>query len=97
MNYLELLEELLENKRLEVAEGSAVSCAETINLSISRVAAGQTLITFSSPYPYLLISKLGPVRISEIKRKVNSISINKESYTLSIDDFPDITKSRTDS
>jgi len=94
MDYLKLLEELLEKKRLEVSDGAAISCAETINLSISRVQSGQIIITFGSPYPYLLISKLGPISITEIKRKVNSISINKDSYTLSIDDFPDITRSR---
>lgn len=92
-NPLEMIESLLENKILKLSDGASVICGEHINLTISR-SAPNTIITFSSPYPYLLISKLGPVPISEIKRKVNSVSIGPSSYTVSVDDFPDITRAR---
>lgn len=94
-NPIEMFEELIRSKRLEVSDGVILTCGEAINPTIRLGQSDNIEVIFSSPYPYLLISKLGPVPIHEIKRKVNSVSINKDSYTISIDDFPDITKSRS--
>jgi hypothetical protein len=85
-----MLDKLLKDKQYVVTEGVTISCAEQINISIFRKGT-ETIIKFGSPFVYVHLSKFN---ILEIKRKVDSIKFGPKTYTICIDNFPDITKNR---
>ena len=90
MEYLEMLEKLIKDKTYNVMEGIVLSCSEQINISIFRRGA-DTVVKFGAPFLYVHLTKFG---ILEIKRKVDSIRFSPKTYTISIDNFPDITRNR---
>lgn len=89
----ELLKELLSTKKIEVADGVEMICGEEINVTL-RLSGQKVIIDFGAPFVFINIDKLGPLDIFDIKRRVNHIEVDQDTYTLNIDNFPDITKPR---
>jgi hypothetical protein len=92
---LKELEELLNNKELEVEAGVKIKCGDAINVSIFK-EDNNTIIRFEAPFVYIYIDTLGKINIMDIKRKVDKIVFSSTSMTICIDGFPDITRDRND-
>ena len=90
---LDQLEELIDKRELILEKGSKLVCGDKVRPVISR-QNGVTIIEFDAPFIYLIIEEMGGINIIDIKRKVDKIKLTKESITLVIDSFPDITRSR---
>lgn len=82
--------DLLNSKSIDV-DGYEIQCGDSINTRITSTKTGIKIL-FDSPFIYVVIKKLGKVNIFDIKRKINSLTIEEKSITIDIDDFPDITK-----
>lgn len=89
----DLVRELLQNKKAIISDGIEMLCGEEISLTI-RASAQGIIIDFGAPFVFINIDKLGPVDIFDIKRRLKSIYVSQDNYTLNIDNFPDITKPR---
>jgi hypothetical protein len=96
INYLGMLEDLIKTKSVQVSDGIVLKCADEINLSIFKHASmDAVVIKFHSPSVKVEISKMGPLNLINVLRPtVESITISKRSYKISIDNAPDIEVSR---
>lgn len=87
---IKTLIDLLNTKSI-CLDGYEIQCGDSINTRITSTGSGVKIL-FDSPFIYVLIKKLGKINIFDIKRKINSITIEEKRVTIDIDDFPDITK-----
>ncbi|HRA10054.1 MAG TPA: hypothetical protein PKX31_00200 [Chitinophagaceae bacterium] len=83
--------ELIIKKELIIEDGVKIICGDKVR-PIFFSDGENIVIDFEAPFVYLIISKLGPVTIFEIKRKINKIIIGPKTYTIDIADFPNITR-----
>lgn len=94
MNYINLFEQLVKNREVEVSDGVTLKCGEEINLSILK-DKGNVVIKFGSPAVQVHVSKMGPINlINVIRPTVESITITEKSFKISVDNAPDMEISR---
>lgn len=90
---IDILEKLIKDKVVTLSDSADLICGDAVNTSIYG-HGDSIIIKFMSPFVYLIVKKLGSINIVDIKRKVDSIRIDKENITVVVDNFPDISKSR---
>ena len=95
-DYVNMLEDLVKNKSAEVSDGVTLKCGEEINLSIFKhESVDAVVIKFHSPSVRVEISKMGPLNlVNALRPTVESITITKKSYKISVDNAPDVEVSR---
>jgi hypothetical protein len=94
MNLIDLFEELVKNKTVEVSDGVNIKCGDEINLVISS-EDGDPVIKFGSPAVQVFITKMGPMRLLNVVRPtLKSITITDKSFKISVDNAPDMEVAR---
>lgn len=87
---LPLLEELVKNRSVEIADGVEARCGDEINLKIVS-ENGNVVIKFGSPAVQVFISKMGPLRLlNAVRPTLESITITDNSFKISVDNAPDM-------
>ena len=77
MENLVKLFSLFKERKLEVKTGVFIELGEEINNKI-YLENDLLIIKFESPFPYVHVTELGPIKLKNIVRpKVDSISINE--------------------
>jgi hypothetical protein len=90
MNLIDLFEQLVKNKTVEVSDGVNVKCGDEINLTISS-HNDEVVIKFGSPAVQVFISKMGPLRLlNAVRPTIESITITDKSFKVSVDNAPDM-------
>lgn len=86
---------LLKDKKLDLDKDKSAyaQCGEEINSKL-YLKGDSVFLDFSSPYPYIVIDKVGGLNVFDITRKIIGVEIGPTYYTLRIDGFPDITRDR---
>lgn len=94
MKLIDLFEELVKNKTVEVSDGVNIKCSDEINLTIFT-KDDQVIIKFGSPAVQVYISKMGPLRLlNAVRPTLESITITDKSFKISVDNAPDMEVSR---
>lgn len=94
MKLIDLFEELVKNKTVEVSDGVNIKCGDEINLVISS-ENGNPVIKFGSPAVQVYISKMGPMRLlNAVRPTIQSITITDKSFKISVDNAPDMEVAR---
>ena len=94
MKLIDLFEELVKNKTVEVSDGVNIKCGDEINLVISS-ENGNAVIKFGSPAVQVYISKMGPMRLlNAVRPTIQSITITDKSFKISVDNAPDMEVAR---
>lgn len=94
MKLIDLFEELVNNKTVEVSDGVNIKCGDEINLVISS-ENGNPVIKFGSPAVQVYISKMGPMRLlNAVRPTIQSITITDKSFKISVDNAPDMEVAR---
>jgi hypothetical protein len=94
MNLIDLFEELVKNKTVEVSDGVNIKCGDEINLVISS-EDGNPVIKFGSPAVQVFITKMGPMRLlNAVRPTLKSITITDKSFKISVDNAPDMEVAR---
>lgn len=94
MKLIDLFEELVNNKTVEVSDGVNIKCGDEINLVISS-ENGNAVIKFGSPAVQVYISKMGPMRLlNAVRPTIQSITITDKSFKISVDNAPDMEVAR---
>lgn len=94
MDYVSLLETLVKDRSVEIADGIQLKCGEEINVSIFA-KDDEVVIKFGSPAVQVHVTRMGPLRLLNIVRPtVKSLTIAKKSYRISVDNAPDIEVAR---
>jgi hypothetical protein len=94
MNLIDLFEELVKNKTVEVSDGVNIKCGDEINLVISS-EDGNPVIRFGSPAVQVFITKMGPMRLlNAVRPTLKSITITDKSFKISVDNAPDMEVAR---
>lgn len=94
MKLIDLFEELVKNKTVEVSDGVNIKCGDEINLVIFE-ENGNPVIKFGSPAVQVHISKMGPLRLlNAVRPTIESITITDKSFKISVDNAPDMEVSR---
>jgi hypothetical protein len=83
---------LLKSKKIEVKEGIYLKVGEEIKIRLYMGNPTTLYCDFESPLPFLIIDKPGGFDIWDIEKNVESIHLTKESYTLVVKGFPDVTR-----
>lgn len=90
MNHVKIFEDLVLNKKCEIADGVFLSCGNEINIKVFN-SNGTVKITIGSPSLSIEIHKMGMIALSRIlKPTIESVTITKDSYIISINNAPDI-------
>jgi hypothetical protein len=94
MKLIDLFEELIKNKTVEVSDGVNIKCGDEINLVISS-EDGNPVIKFGSPAVQVFITKMGPMRLlNAVRPTIQSITITDKSFKISVDNAPDMEVAR---
>lgn len=94
MKLIDLFEELVKNKTVEVSDGVNIKCGDEINLVISS-ENGNPVIKFGSPAVQVFITKMGPMRLlNAVRPTIQSITITDKSFKISVDNAPDMEVAR---
>lgn len=94
MKLIDLFEELVNNKTVEVSDGVNIKCGDEINLVISS-ENGNPVIKFGSPAVQVFITKMGPMRLlNAVRPTIQSITITDKSFKISVDNAPDMEVAR---
>ena len=94
MKLIDLFEELVKNKTVEVSDGVNIKCGDEINLVISS-ENGNPVIKFGSPAVQVYITKMGPMRLlNAVRPTIQSITITDKSFKISVDNAPDMEVAR---
>jgi hypothetical protein len=94
MKLIDLFEELVKNKTVEVSDGVNIKCGDEINLVISS-EDGNPVIKFGSPAVQVFITKMGPMRLlNAVRPTLKSITITDKSFKISVDNAPDMEVAR---
>jgi hypothetical protein len=94
MKLIDLFEELIKNKTVEVSDGVNIKCGDEINLVISS-EDGNPVIKFGSPAVQVFITKMGPMRLlNAVRPTLKSITITDKSFKISVDNAPDMEVAR---
>jgi hypothetical protein len=94
MKLIDLFEQLVKNKTVEVSDGVNIKCGDEINLVISE-EDGNPVIKFGSPAVQVYITKMGPMRLlNAVRPTIQSITITHKSFKIGVDNAPDIEVSR---
>ena len=94
MKPIDLFEQLIKNKTVEVSDGVNIKCGDEINLVICS-EDGNPVIKFGSPAVQVFITKMGPMRLlNAVRPTIKSITITDKSFKISVDNAPDIEVSR---
>lgn len=94
MKLIDLFEELVNNKTVEVSDGVNIKCGDEINLVISS-ENGNPVIKFGSPVVQVFITKMGPMRLlNAVRPTIQSITITDKSFKISVDNAPDMEVAR---
>ena len=90
MDHVKVLEELITKKRCQISDGVFLVCGHEVNLRIFS-ENDSVKITVGSPSLKVEIHKMGMMTLSKILRPtIESITITKEAYVISIANAPDI-------
>jgi len=90
MKLIDLFEELVKNKTVEVSDGVNIRCGDEINLVVSS-HNDEVVIRFGSPAVQVFISKMGPLRLlNAVRPTIESITITDKSFKISVDNAPDM-------
>ncbi len=94
MKLIDLFEELIKNKTVEVSDGVNIKCSDEINLTISS-HNDEVVIKFGSPAVQVFITKMGPMRLlNAVRPTIQSITITDKSFKISVDNAPDMEVAR---
>ena len=94
MKLIDLFEELVKNKTVEVSDGVNIKCGDEINLVISS-EDGNPVLKFGSPAVQVFITKMGPMRLlNAVRPTLKSITITDKSFKISVDNAPDMEVAR---
>jgi hypothetical protein len=94
MKLIDLFEQLVKNKTVEVSDGVNIKCGDEINLVISE-EDGNPVIKFGSPAVQVYITKMGPMRLlNAVRPTIQSITITDKSFKISVDNAPDMEVAR---
>ena len=89
MDFLNKLDDLLENKRLELKDGIFLEVKDEINIEIKRVG-GITYINFGAPLVRVHIKKLGIVPLSNLlKPRLERIEVREKTVKIVLDGMMD--------
>jgi hypothetical protein len=90
MDYVKVLEELITKKRCQISDGVFLSCGHEVNLRIFN-DDGEVKISVGSPSLNVEIHKMGMITLSKMLRPtIESVTITKDAYIISVDNAPDI-------
>jgi hypothetical protein len=90
---LELLETLIKEKEVEIADGVLLKCGDEVNITLFR-SGDEVVLKFGSPAVQVFITKMGPVKlINALRPTLESITIG-DTIKVSVDNAPDIEISR---
>lgn len=97
VNNIGILEELIIKKRCQISDGVFLVCGPEVNLKIFN-ENDNVKISIGSPSVKIEVHKMGIITLSKLLRPtIESITITKDSYIISIDNAPDIEVKRDNS